>query len=105
MTVSMKYLWVIRHRKTKEPVMLVRSEYPVPPNHVLNKVYIALYPDKEFIRNVLYTDVTWNDGFTPAEWTTWLAFGIAPAIEIYTNDIAYFTADFTVVWDWKRVTA
>ena len=96
------HLWVVRHRRTKEPVMLVKSKHPVPSREVVIQTYIALYPDKKLITS-LRTDVHRDDGFTPNEWETWLAFGVCPAIEIYTDELQYYTK--YTKWKWQRVMA
>ncbi len=101
--VSEYHLWVIRHRETHEPIMLVKSEYRVPSAHVLNRVRVALYPQRELISNI-QTHVFSKDGFTGSEWNTWLAFGVCPAIEIYTYKFRQPLVDFgDTQWEWRRI--
>jgi hypothetical protein len=94
------HLWVIRDDQRKEPVMLVRSRRAVPSEAVLNAVYKALYPDRELLRR-LVGSFDRDAGFNVHEWETWLAFGLAPAIEIYVENFSYYT---DAKWEWKRVT-
>lgn len=98
---SSYHLWVIRDSGCQEPVMLVRSTHAVPSDRVFNAVYQALYPDRELIKR-LVGSFSRDEGFTLHEWETWLAFGIAPAIEIYVENFSYYTPD--TEWEWKRVT-
>ena len=96
-----EHLWVVRQHN-QEPAMLVKSKYPIPSWEVIQQTYQALYPDTELMSK-LDTNIHRDDGFTPSEWNTWLAFDIAPAIEIYTDDAMYYEPDTT--WKWRRITA
>lgn len=98
-----KHLWVMRDSRNNELVMLVRSLYPVPPEHVLNAVYEALYPDRKLLRR-LVGSFDRNKGFTRTEWETWFAFDLAPAIEIYTDNFVYHYRTPLTKWEWKRIT-
>lgn len=69
---------------------------------MLNAVYQALYPDRKLMQR-LVGSFERDDGFTIHEWETWLAFDLAPSIEIYTENFSYYTPD--TKWDWKRITA
>ncbi len=77
-------------------VCLVCCEYIAPWGDLLDSVYEALDDDSQLYAN----KSDWN----LAEWNTWYAFGLAPAIEIYKANEAYGIGDeVRTEWTWRRI--